>query len=152
VVASKYRYLISMKISIFSSWRKDIVQGFHGIYFIDGQNKVLINTPLQVLTAAPALHSLTISGRKDVADILEFLNHIHGDLRELSIKNCELGEDSTGLLANIVAVYPDLEVLSLNYNHQLKSDDCCLIAQLKNLSELNVSLYEVDYMYVQLYI
>jgi hypothetical protein len=113
---------------------------------------VLINTPLQVLTAAPALHSLTINMREDVADILEFLNHIHGDLRELSIESCWFGEDSTGLLANIVALYPDLEVLSLEDMDGLKSDDYCLIAQLKKLSELNLSLDEVNYMYVQPYI
>jgi len=101
---------------------------------------VLINTLLQVLTAAPALHSLTINMSEDVADKLEFLNHIHGDLRELIIDWCWLGDDNTGLLANIVAVYPDLEVLSLKMSDQLKSDDYCLIAQLKKLSELNVSM------------
>jgi len=113
---------------------------------------VLINTPLQVLTAAPALHSLTINTREDVADILEFVNHIHGDLRELIIKHCSFGEDSTGLLTNIVALYPDLEVLSLEKNYGLKSNDYCLIVQLKKLSELNLSMYEVCYMYVQPYI
>jgi len=113
---------------------------------------VLINTPLQVLTAAPALHSLIVKRRKDVADILEFLNHIHGDLRELIIESCWFGEDSTGLLANIVALYPDLEVLSLWKNSRLKSDDYCLIAQLKKLSELNLLIFQVDYMYVQPYI
>ena len=113
---------------------------------------MLINTPLQVLTAAPALHSLTISNRKDVADILEFLNHIHGDLRELIIEYWSFGEVSTGLLANIVALYPDLEGLTLERVSQLTSDDYCLIAQLKKLSELNLTMYEVDYMYVQRYI
>jgi len=87
-----------------------------------------------------------------VADILEFPNHIHGDLRELIIKCCELGEDSTGLLANIVALYPDLEVLSLKCNEELKSDDYCHIAELKKLSKLKLSMCEVDYMYVQPYI
>ena len=101
---------------------------------------------------APALHSLIIIDREDVPDILEFLNHTHGELRKLSIKSCSLGEDSTDLLANIVALYPDLEVLSLKYIGRLKSDDCCLIAQLKKLSELNLSILQVDYMYVQLYI
>jgi len=113
---------------------------------------VLINTPLQVLTAAPALHSLTIGGRDDVADVLQFLNLIHGDLRELIINFCWLCEDSTGLLANIVALYPDLEVLSLENYYGLKYDDYCLIAQLKKLSELNLTMYEVDYMFVQPYI
>jgi len=87
-----------------------------------------------------------------VADILEFLNHIHGDLRNLSIEHCRLGEDSTGLLANIVALCPDLEVLSLVYIEGLKSDDYCLITQLKKLSELKLSWHQVDYMYVQPYI
>jgi len=75
-----------------------------------------------------------------VADILEFLNHTHGGLRKLSIKHCSRGEDSTGLLANIVALYPDLEFLSLGYINGLKSNDCCLIAQLKKLSELDLTL------------
>ena len=111
------------------------------------------NTPLQVLTVAPALHSLIIIDREDVADILEFLNHTHGDLRKLSIKSCSLGEDSTDLLANIVALYPDLEVLSLRNINGLKSDDYSLLAQLKKLSELDFySLFQVDYMYVQHYI
>jgi len=87
-----------------------------------------------------------------VADILEFLKHINGDLRKLSIEYFENGEVSTGLLANIVALYPDLEVLSLNVTYGLKSDDCCLIAQLKKLSELNLSMCEVGYMYVQPYL
>ena len=114
--------------------------------------KCWYNTPLQVLTAAPALHSLTIHTREDVADILEFLKHINGDLRKLSIEYFENGEVSTGLLANIVALYTDLEVLSLNVTYGLKSDDCCLIAQLKKLSELNLSMCEVGYMYVQPYL
>jgi len=113
---------------------------------------VLINTPLQVLTAAPALHSLTIGGRQDVADILEFPNHLNGDLRELSIECCEDVEDNTILLSNIVSLYPDLEVLSLERSFRIKSEDCCLIAQLKKLSELNLSVHEVDYMYVQPYL
>jgi len=87
-----------------------------------------------------------------VTDILEFLNHIHGDLRNLSIEYREIEEVSTGLLANIVALYPDLEGLSLKGTYGLKSDDYCLIAQLKKLSELNLSMNEVDYIYVQPYI
>ena len=96
---------------------------------------MLINTALQVLIAAPTLHSLTINARNDVADILEFLNHIHGDLRELIIEYCSFDEDSTGLLANIVALYPDLEVLSLEQCGRLKSDDYCLIAQHRTAEE-----------------
>jgi len=49
-----------------------------------------------------------------VADILEILFHIHGDLRKLMLKYCYLGEDGTCLLANIVDLYLDLEVLSLD--------------------------------------
>jgi len=105
---------------------------------------VLINTPLQVLTAAPALHSLTIWMRKDVADILEFLNHIHGDLRKLSIKSCWFDKNSTGLFANIVALYPDLEGLSLASCYQLPSDVYSLIPRLKKLSELELSAHTVD--------
>jgi len=105
---------------------------------------VLINTPLQVLTAAPALHSLTIRGREDVADILEFLNHIHGDLRKLSIKTCSFGKDSTGLFANIVALYPDLEGLSLALCYEFPSDVYFLIPRLKKLSELELSPDTVD--------
>jgi len=114
--------------------------------------KCWYNTPLQVLREASALHSLIVIDREDVTDILEFLNHIHGDLRNLSIEYREIEEVSTGLLANIVALYPDLEGLSLKGTYGLKSDDYCLIAQLKKLSELNLSMNEVDYIYVQPYI
>jgi len=114
--------------------------------------KCWYNTPLQVLTAAPALHSLIVNDRKDVEDILKFLNHTHGDLRKLSINRCFSGEDSTDLLANIVALYPDLEFLSLRYMYALKSIDFSLIAQLKKLSELDLKLFQVDNMYVQHYI
>jgi hypothetical protein len=108
------------------------------------------NTPLQVLRAAPALHSLIIVGRRDVADILEFLNHIRGDLRKLILKKCSLGKGGTGLLANIVALYPDLEVLSLASCHPLTSAGYGLIPQLRKLSELNLSNCQVHYLYVKL--
>jgi len=113
---------------------------------------VLINTPLQVFTAAPALHSLIISNREDVVDILEFLNHIHGDLRKLSIEYWWFEKVSTGLLAIIVALYPDLEGLSLKGTFELKSDYYCLIAQLKKLSELNLTMFQVDYICSTLHI
>jgi len=48
----------------------------------------------------------------DVAGTLEFLFPKHGDRRKRIIEGCSLGEYSTGLLANIVDMYPDLEVLS----------------------------------------
>jgi len=100
-----------------------------------------------VLTEAPALQSLIIRDRVDVADILEFLDHIQGDLRKLILKNCWVDEDGTGLLANIVALFPYLEVLSLEGCFPLTSADYCLIPQLKKLSELNLSCCQVNYVY-----
>jgi len=79
-----------------------------------------------------------------VADILKFLFHIRGYLRKLTLKNCWLGEDSTGLLTNIVALYPDLDALSLDECSPLTSADYCLIPRLKKLSDLNLSYCEVD--------
>jgi len=106
-------------------------------------------TPLQVLTDAPALYSLIIRYRDDVADILEFFNQIPRDLRKLILEGCWLGENSTGLLAKIVDLYPDLESLSLDGCYPLTSDDYCLIPRLKKLCELNLSYSEVDYVYVK---
>jgi hypothetical protein len=112
--------------------------------------KCWYNTPQQVLTNAPSLHSLIVSHREDVADILKYLFHSHNDLRKLILKNCKLGEDGTGLLANIVALYPDLEVLSLECCSRLTSSAYRFIPSLKKLSELNLTLCEVQYMYVKL--
>jgi hypothetical protein len=99
---------------------------------------------------APALHSLTVRNREDVADILKFMNHIHGDLKKLILERCWLGEDSTGLLANIVALYMDLEVLSLEGCMPLTSAVYCLIPRLKKLTELNLSCCQIDYVCVEL--
>ena len=99
---------------------------------------------------APALHSLIVHKREDVADIVEFLSHIHGNLRKLILEDCYLGKDSTDLFANIVALYPDLEVVSLAGNHQLTSAGYHLIPCLKKLSEVNLSYCEVEYVYVKL--
>ena len=107
--------------------------------------KCWYNTPLQVLTNAPALQSLIISDRIDAAHILEFLFRIRGYLRKLILKYCWFGEDSTGLLPNIVALYPDLEVLALEDCSPLESAGYCLIPRLKNLSELYISGCQVDY-------
>ena len=104
---------------------------------------------MQVLTAAPALHSLTVRERQDVADILEFLFDIHVYLRRLILAHCSLGKDSTGLLANFVALYPDLEVLSLQWCRPLTSAGYCLIPHLKKLSELNLSYCQVHYVCVK---
>jgi len=108
------------------------------------------NTHLQILRAAPALYSLIIDGRRDVADILEFLNHIGGDLRKLILTSCSLGQDGTGLLANIVALFPDLEVLSLASCSPVTPAGCGLILQLRKLSDLNLSNCKVHYLYVKL--
>ena len=107
--------------------------------------------PLQVLRAAPALHSLIVRWRNDVADILGFLNPIQGGLRKLILDRCNLGDDSTGLLANIVALYPDLEVLSLEGCSKFTPAGYRLIARLKKLSELNLSTFGVDYVCVCVY-
>jgi hypothetical protein len=107
--------------------------------------KCWYNTPLQVLTAAPALHSLIVRNREDVADILKFLFPARGYLRKLILKHCWYRVNTTGLLASIVALYPDLEVLSLVGCRPPMSDDFCLIAHLKKLSELNLSCCEVHY-------
>ena len=88
---------------------------------------------------APALHSLIIRKREDAADILEFQFRNHGDLRKLILDHCLLGEDSTGLLTNIVALYPDLEGLSLQSCRPITSAGHCLIPRLKKLTELNLS-------------
>jgi len=59
---------------------------------------------------------------------------------------CWLGEDGTGLLANIVDLYyPDLEGLSLEGCRPLTYADYCLIPRLKKLSELELSNCQVCY-------
>ena len=106
---------------------------------------MLIKHSLQVLTMAPALHSLIIRHRSDVEDILEFLFHKHVGLRKLILHDCWFVEDDTGLLANIVALCQDLEFLSLE-SCELTSAGFWLIPHLKKLSELNLSHCEVHYM------
>jgi hypothetical protein len=110
--------------------------------------KCWLNTPLQVLTLAPALHSLIVRDRGDAAQILEYLFHKHGYLKKLILERCWLGEDSTGLIANIVAFYPDLEVLSLAGCLRLTSAGYSLVPCLKKMSILNLSDCEVHYMNV----
>ena len=73
-----------------------------------------------------------------------------GIIRKLVLEHCWLGEDSTGILANVVDLYPDLESLSLT--------DCVTptpatynsIPNLKKLSELKLSKCQVLYLYVKL--
>jgi hypothetical protein len=99
---------------------------------------------------APALHSLIVRGRADAERIVGTLFDGHVDLRKLILEDCFLGEDSTGFLTNIVALYPDLKVLSLEGSYPLRSAACSLIPRLKKLSELNLSLCRVRYVYVKL--
>ena len=110
-----------------------------------------LNTPLQVLTMAPALHSLIVRKRMDAADILGFLFHNHCKLRKLRLEHCWLGKDGSGLLATFVDLYPDLVGLSLSYCRPLRPDSYDHIQRLKKLSELKLSPNcQVNYMYVNL--
>jgi hypothetical protein len=98
---------------------------------------------------APALHSLTIHNRHDAADILELPLKIRS-LKELRIEHYILDfKDISGPFANIVSLYPDLEVLSLAGNHRLTSSSYRLIPRLRKLSELDLSYCQVEYVYVK---
>jgi len=85
-----------------------------------------------------------------VSHILQFLTHTHGDLKKLNLKYCSLGEDCTAFFANVVELYPDLEVLSLEDCAPLSSAGYRLIPQLKKLSELKLSNIQLHFMYVKL--
>jgi hypothetical protein len=111
--------------------------------------KCCLNPLLQVLTVAPALHSLIVRHRKFVARNLKSLSHVCVYLRKLILETCYLGKDSTGLLANIVTLCPDLQGLSLEGCRPVTSAGYCLIAHLKKLSELNLSHTKVHYVYVK---
>jgi len=97
---------------------------------------------------APALHSLTICRHGRVADILKFLVNEHIDLRKLIMKNCDLREGTPGILANFMDLYQDLEGLSLEGCTLFVSGVFCHIARLKKLSELNLSVFLVQYVCV----
>jgi len=112
--------------------------------------KCWYNTASQVLTAAPALHSLIIRNRVDATRILDFVFHIRGHLRKLILEHCSFTEDDTGLIDYIVALHPDLEGLSLDSCYPLSSASYCFIPRLKNLSELNLSNCQVYYGCVKL--
>jgi hypothetical protein len=99
---------------------------------------------------APALHSLIIYGHEGAVRILGALLDRHIHLRKLILKCCNLGYNGTGILTNIVASYPDLEVLSLERCHPLTSTAYSLIPLLKKLTELNLSHCLVHYLYVKL--
>jgi len=110
--------------------------------------KCWYNIHLQVLTNAPALHSLIICQRYDAAHILKFLFRNRGYLRKLILKGCFLGGPSTDLLVDIVSSCPDLEVLSLVHYPPFESADYFLIPRLKKLSEVHISESEEDYVRV----
>ena len=139
-----------MKIWFSSSLKQTLHNPFMEFILLVDRINCWLNNPLQVLTVAPALHSLIICEREDVADILQYLFHIHGYLRKLILDGCCLGGDSTGLLAKIVDLYPDLEVLSLADCRPLTSAGYCLIPRLKKLSELKLSFCEVHYACIKL--
>jgi hypothetical protein len=147
--SSSVKCVTSMKIWIFLYGKQALCKVFMEFNLLD-RMKFWYNTALQVLTLAPALHSLHIRERWDMADILQFLFPIRGYLRKLIFERCWFGENGTGLLANIVALYPDLEILSLCSSHRLTSADYCLIQHLKKLSELNLSECQVHYLCVKL--
>jgi len=88
---------------------------------------------------APALQSLIVHEREDAAHILKFVFRKRVDLRKLILKHCWFGEDGPGLLAKIVALYPNLEGLSLKRCFPITPTVCCLITRLKKLSELRLS-------------
>ena len=139
-----------MKMWIFFLWKLALYKAvMEFILLLDGI-KCWYNYPLRVLTNAPALHSLIICNCKDAVDTLEFLNHKHVDLRRLVILHCKLGEDGTGLLANIMESYQDLEGLVLSVCGPLTSTSYRLILRLKKLSELAFSYCQVYYVCVKL--
>jgi hypothetical protein len=92
---------------------------------------------------APALRSLIIRERDDAAHILGIVFDGHVDLRKLILRFLFRGEDATGILTNIVTLYPDLEALSLERCSPVTSAGYHLIAQLKKLSELKLVDCEV---------
>jgi hypothetical protein len=84
------------------------------------------------------MHPLALECRMDMAeDIVEFLKQKRVDLRKLILRFwCY--ERGAGFLANIVALYPDLEALSLDGFSVSPSAGYCVISHLKKLSALNL--------------
>jgi hypothetical protein len=144
VFSGKHPWWLESSVYIIQALCKDFME----FIILVERMKCWYNSPLQVLTNAPALHSLIIHWREDVADILEFMFRNRGYLRKLILNFCSLGENSTCLLANIVALYPDLERLSLKFCHPLISDGYCFIPRRFKHSEMNLSSSKVDYMYM----
>jgi hypothetical protein len=136
-----------MKIWIFSYGKQPFNMVLTQFTLLLHTIKCWYNTPLQVLTKAPALHSLTIRDRnKDVDEILEFVFQKPLALKRLIFGCWSLDERSN--LDIIEDLYPDLEGLSLEGCYSLSHDTCRLITRLKKLSELKLRDCEVDYMCV----
>jgi hypothetical protein len=81
-----------------------------------------------------------------VADFKKRLLLFRGYLRILIFEKSCLVANGDGLIADIVSLYPDLEVLSLEAYCPLTPADYGLIPRLKMLTELNLSYCEVDYL------
>jgi hypothetical protein len=99
---------------------------------------------------APALRSFIVFRKRNATDILELLRHSKVDLRKLSLEGCYLDEMGSAILAKILDLYQNLEVLSLRRCNPLTSFDYCRITHLKKLSELNILECQVDYVCVKL--
>jgi hypothetical protein len=112
--------------------------------------KCWLNTPSQVLTLAPALHSLVVHDNYTEKKILKFEFHKNIDLRKLILKNCWFGEPGIDILAHFMDLCPDLEGLLLESCKPLTFESQRQISRLNKLSELNLSYCEVDYVYVKL--
>ena len=112
-----------------------------------GRMKCWLHPPLQVLTAAPALHSLIIHDYDTAVEILKFLFHVRVDLRKPTLYDvCHVDGcyDGIFLLVKMMSCYPDLEGLSLKFSkYTLRSADYSFIPQLKKLSELDLSYCQV---------
>jgi hypothetical protein len=93
---------------------------------------------------APALHSFTIPRGCGTAQILGTLFDCHVDLRKLILKGRRVPEDDCAdVLTKIVALYPELEALTLDSCFSLRFVPNSLIPSLKKLSELNLTNCQV---------
>ncbi|PSN48714.1 hypothetical protein C0J52_08781 [Blattella germanica] len=109
-------------------------------------NESNLTSVVQVLTEAPMLKSFVIFNRKDAAQLLEFMFDSCDGIKKLILSFCGLGEDSTGLLANIVTFYPDLEELSLEGCTPLTYAGYSLIPQL-SLDDVT-QIFDEDVMHI----
>jgi hypothetical protein len=85
-----------------------------------------------------------------VVRILGILFDNQVNLRKLIVNYCNLGENGSDILANIVALNPELKVLSLEGCGPITSAVYSLIPRLKKLTELNLSYCEVEYIHIHM--